>query len=58
MQLLPRQGGERVRESHLLFQIKVREETQLFLFCILFSLFFWHILLRVRESLLIFQRIS
>ena len=40
MQLLPRQGGERVRESHLLFQIKVREETQLFLFCILFSLFF------------------
>jgi hypothetical protein len=26
MQLLPREGGERVRESQLLFQIKVREE--------------------------------
>ena len=39
MQLLPREGGERVRESQLLFQIKVREETLLFFIFYFFSLF-------------------
>jgi hypothetical protein len=39
MQLLPREGGERVRESQLHFQIKVREEPLLF-----FTFFFYFFL--------------
>jgi hypothetical protein len=39
MQLLPREGGERVRESQLHFQIKVREEPLLF-FTFFFYFFF------------------
>ena len=40
MQLLPREGSERVRESQLLFQIKVCEETVFFFIFFFISFFF------------------
>ena len=51
MQLLPREGGERVRESQLLFQIKVREEPLLcFIFYFIFTFFLAYLIACARVA--------